>query len=143
MRALLLALLFPALAHAADFGVEIHGKSWHGDVGPFNERNPGIGAFIRYGDLYGHAGTYNNSYSNQSVYIAAEWLPFQTRWLDAGVGGGTATGYETGHVAAYFKAHVKLTPQVYLAIRYIPPIKENGVSITRGLRTASIGWEWK
>ena len=142
MRALLLALLFPALAHAQTYGLELHGKSWHGDVGPFNETNPGIGGFVRYGDLYGHVGTYKNSYSNQSVYVTAEWLPLQTRWLDAGIGGGTATGYETGHVAAYIKAHLKITPKVYLSIRYIPPIKENGVSITRGLRTASIGWEW-
>jgi hypothetical protein len=142
MRTLLLALLFPALAHAQTFGVELHGKSWHGDLGPFNERNPGVGGFIRHGNLYGHVGAYKNSYSNQSFYLAAEWLPIQSRWIDAGIGGGTATGYATGGLAGYLKAHVKLAPQFYLALRYIPPIKEDGVSITRGLRAASIGWEW-
>jgi hypothetical protein len=134
---------------SADFGVEIHGKSWHRDAGPFNERNPGIGFFVRGNTLYGHIGTFKNSFFEQSYYVAVEWMPFQSRWVDAGIGGGGSTGYQ-GHQTdalvapgAYLKAHLKIAPNVYAAIRYIPPLRIDGKHITNGLTTASLGWQWK
>ena len=147
IRTAILALALAGPASAADFGIELHGKAEHADVGPYNERNPGIGLFIRQGTLYGHVGTYRNSYREQSTYIAVEWLPLQSRWIDAGIGGGSATGYDAHRsgppIAAYFKAHAKITPKLYAAIRHTPPIRDQGTYVTRGLTTASIGWEWQ
>ena len=146
------ALMLPAIAYPADYGVELHGHAWHRDVGPFNERNPGLGLFARQDTLYLHAGGYKNSFYKPSFYVAAEWLPLQSRWIDAGIGGGVATGYQgyqgDASVApgGYIPIHVKipeLSKDLFLVIRAVPPLKYHGKSITNGLTTASLGWQWK
>jgi len=143
------ALMLPAIANAYDFGVELHGHAWHRDVGPFNERNPGLGLFARQDTLYLHAGGYKNSFYKPSFYVAAEWLPLQSRWIDAGIGGGVATGYQgyqgDASVApgGYIKAHIKFMPDLYAAIRYVPPLRIDGKPVTNGLTTASLGWQFR
>jgi hypothetical protein len=149
---ILMLLMIPAIARPADFGMEVHGHAWHRDAGPFNERNPGLGLFARQGTLYGHVGGYKNSFSKPSYYVAAEWLPIESRYIDAGIGGGGATGYrgfQSDHdiaPGAYIPIHVKipeLSKDLFLAIRTVPPLKYHGKAITNGLTTASLGWQWK
>lgn len=132
-------LVYAKAAKSAEYGLELHGKSEHRDVGPFNERNPGIGFYMSNDErtLSLQVGTMRNSHRIQSVYASVEWLPIKSRWLDLGVGVGGVTGYigMAVHPAAYALAHVNITPNTHLVARYIPPLPDG----MRGLTSFSIG----
>jgi hypothetical protein len=80
--------------------------SYHFDRGrDFNSANYGFGAEYKFSSVASlTAGTYRNSYYDQSNYIGAYWQPLAFGPLNLGLVAGAFNGYSNTHNGGWFPA---------------------------------------
>lgn len=143
--ALFVLLTIATTPARAETYIGVHTVSKHldrstpqGGKKPYNETNPGVFVGYRttseYGLLYGaQAGTYKNSYSNQTTYVAGDIKVPVTDNLRVGFMAGVANGYKGNAVAGGFGP--MLVPQVEydisktrVIVSYLPKLSAGGSS---------------